>query len=113
MFSLSFNDSMAGKHTLSHSAAAHVITEVPRLCCSAWHRWMLSYDVHLATQRDILNIDPGPGRSLASLMTWKTAVMDIPFGGAKGGVTVDPKLLSERELEKLTRKLVQARLGPS
>lgn len=45
--------------------------------------------------------------SLASLMTWKTAVMDIPFGGAKGGVTVDPKKLTERELEKLTRKLVQ------
>ena len=33
--------------------------------------------------------------------------MDIPFGGAKGGITVDPKQLSERELEKLTRKLVQ------
>ena len=43
-------------------------------------------------------------------MTWKTAVMDIPYGGAKGGVTVDPKLLSERELEKLTRKLVQVRV---
>ena len=34
--------------------------------------------------------------------------MDLPFGGAKGGVTVDPKSLSERELEILTRKLVQA-----
>lgn len=33
--------------------------------------------------------------------------MDIPFGGAKGGISVDPKALSERELEKLTRKLVQ------
>ncbi len=50
--------------------------------------------------------------SLASLMTWKTAVMDIPFGGAKGGVAVDPKTLSERELEKLTRKLVQVGLMP-
>ncbi|KDD76068.1 glutamate/leucine/phenylalanine/valine dehydrogenase [Helicosporidium sp. ATCC 50920] len=47
-------------------------------------------------------------RSLASLMTWKTAVMDIPFGGAKGGVTVDPTKLSYRELEILTRKLVQS-----
>lgn len=40
-------------------------------------------------------------------MTWKTAVMDIPFGGAKGGICCDPRQLSERELEALTRKLVQ------
>lgn len=53
-------------------------------------------------------VDIDDVRSLASLMTWKTAVMDIPFGGAKGGVTVDPKSLSDRELEILTRKLVQA-----
>lgn len=54
------------------------------------------------------DVDIDDVRSLASLMTWKTAVMDIPFGGAKGGVTVDPSTLSERELEILTRKLVQA-----
>ena len=53
-------------------------------------------------------VDIDDVRSLASLMTWKTAVMDIPFGGAKGGITVDPRTLSERELEGLTRKLVQA-----
>ena len=44
--------------------------------------------------------------SLASLMTWKTAVVDIPYGGAKGGVTCDPKEFSARELEQLTRKFV-------
>jgi glutamate dehydrogenase (NAD(P)+) len=45
-------------------------------------------------------------RSLATLMTWKNAVVDIPYGGAKGGITVDPKTLSRAELERLTRKFV-------
>ncbi len=45
-------------------------------------------------------------RALASLMTWKTAVVDIPYGGAKGGIAVDPHRLSDRELERLTRKFV-------
>ncbi len=44
---------------------------------------------------------------LATIMTWKTALMDIPFGGAKGGVTVDPKRLSKLELERLTRRFTQ------
>jgi glutamate dehydrogenase (NAD(P)+) len=44
---------------------------------------------------------------LAAIMTWKTALMDIPFGGAKGGVTVDPKRLSRLELERLTRRFTQ------
>jgi glutamate dehydrogenase (NAD(P)+) len=44
---------------------------------------------------------------LAAIMTWKTALMDIPFGGAKGGVTVDPKKLSKLELERLTRRFTQ------
>ncbi len=44
--------------------------------------------------------------SLASLMTWKTAVVNLPFGGAKGGIAVDPNTLSHKELERLTRKFV-------
>jgi glutamate dehydrogenase (NAD(P)+) len=43
-------------------------------------------------------------RALASLMTWKTALLDIPFGGAKGGIEVDPTDMSSRELESMTRR---------
>jgi glutamate dehydrogenase (NAD(P)+) len=43
-------------------------------------------------------------RALASWMTWKCAVVNIPFGGGKGGVVVDPNVLSDTELEKLTRR---------
>jgi glutamate dehydrogenase (NAD(P)+) len=45
-------------------------------------------------------------RALASLMTWKTAVVNLPYGGAKGGIGVDPRSLSVRELERLTRAFV-------
>ena len=44
--------------------------------------------------------------ALASLMTWKTAVVDIPYGGAKGGISVNTKELSIDELERLTRRFV-------
>lgn len=47
-------------------------------------------------------------RSLASLMTWKTAVVGVPFGGAKGGIQVDPTKLTARELQRLTRRFVDA-----
>jgi glutamate dehydrogenase (NAD(P)+) len=53
---------------------------------------------------------------LASLMTWKTAVVNLPFGGAKGGITIDPSSLSTKELERLTRKFVdqiQDIIGPT
>ncbi len=43
-------------------------------------------------------------RALAMWMTWKSAVVNIPFGGAKGGVQCDPKDLSRRELENMTRR---------
>ncbi|HUF30637.1 MAG TPA: Glu/Leu/Phe/Val dehydrogenase dimerization domain-containing protein [Gemmatimonadaceae bacterium] len=45
-------------------------------------------------------------RALASLMTWKTAVVDLPYGGAKGGIDCDPSELHPQELERLTRKFV-------
>lgn len=45
-------------------------------------------------------------RSLASLMTWKTAVVGVPFGGAKGGIQCNPRELSRGELERLTRRFV-------
>ncbi len=53
------------------------------------------------------HVDQDEARSLASLMTWKTAVVDLPFGGGKGGVNCDPGKLSRGELERLTRKFVQ------
>ncbi|HEU4321661.1 MAG TPA: Glu/Leu/Phe/Val dehydrogenase [Roseiflexaceae bacterium] len=43
-------------------------------------------------------------QAMAMLMTWKCATVNIPFGGAKGGVAVDPKQLSQSELERLTRR---------
>ncbi|CAN5868277.1 Glu/Leu/Phe/Val dehydrogenase [soil metagenome] len=46
-------------------------------------------------------------RALASIMTWKTAVVDIPFGGAKGGIQVDPTSMSQNELKQMTRRYTQ------
>jgi glutamate dehydrogenase (NAD(P)+) len=47
-------------------------------------------------------------RALAAWMTWKTAVMDLPLGGGKGGIICNPKALSERELERLARAYIGA-----
>jgi glutamate dehydrogenase (NAD(P)+) len=54
-------------------------------------------------------------KALAMWMTWKCAVVNIPFGGAKGGITVNPKALSQDELERMTRRFtseISIILGP-
>ena len=51
-------------------------------------------------------VDEHEVRALAETMTYKTALVDIPFGGGKGGVNVDPRALSQRELEHVTRRYV-------
>ena len=50
-------------------------------------------------------------QGLASLMTWKCALLDVPFGGAKGGITLDPAVRSSRELESVTRSYTNAISG--
>lgn len=52
-------------------------------------------------------VDPDEVNALASLMTWKTAVVDLPYGGAKGGITCDPTKLSLSEQQRLTRAFVE------
>ncbi len=65
------------------------------------------------------DVDADEIRALAEVMTWKTALVDVPFGGAKGGVACDPIQMSQPELERLTRKFIagkeiyQAYIGSS
>ncbi|MEX2238648.1 MAG: Glu/Leu/Phe/Val dehydrogenase [Dehalococcoidia bacterium] len=62
------------------------------------------------------DVDLDEVRALAMWMTWKCAVVNLPYGGAKGGVAVDPKTLSLRELETLTRRFateISSLIGPA
>jgi glutamate dehydrogenase (NAD(P)+) len=52
-------------------------------------------------------MDEDHASALANLMTWKTAIVDVPFGGAKGGIDCDPSQLSRFELERITRRFVE------
>jgi len=52
-------------------------------------------------------VDEDHATALANLMTWKTAIVDVPFGGAKGGINCDPNKLTDRELYRITRTFVE------
>ena len=61
-------------------------------------------------------VDPDEVNALASLMTWKTAVVNLPYGGAKGGINCDPRQMSPGEQQRLTRAFVEGihdLIGPS
>ena len=94
------------------SPSREIIVHFPVLLDNGKVELFTGYRVHHSVARG-----PGKGgiryapdvnldevRALASWMTWKCAVVNIPFGGAKGGVICDPKKLSQGELERITRR---------
>ena len=77
-----------------------------------FHAWRIQYNYARGPAKGGIRFHPADDveiiRALACLMTCKTAVMDLPLGGAKGGIACDPKLMSERELESLSRAYIRA-----
>ncbi|MBT8468323.1 MAG: glutamate dehydrogenase, partial [Deltaproteobacteria bacterium] len=57
------------------------------------------------------HMDEDHATALANLMTWKTAIVGVPFGGAKGGINCDPRQMSRQELDRVTRAFVKGMSG--
>lgn len=86
---------------------------------STYHAYRVQFNNARGPYKGGIRFHPGADKdevsALAAMMMIKCAVVDIPFGGAKGGVTVDPKELSAAELDRLARAYVRAfadNLGP-
>ncbi len=77
-----------------------------------FHAWRIQHNYARGPAKGGIRFHPDETvdtiRALAGWMTWKTAVVDLPLGGGKGGVKCDPKKMSERELENLSRGYVRA-----
>jgi len=74
--------------------------------------WRVQYNDTLGPYKGGIRFHPDSNldevKALAALMTWKTSLMSLPYGGGKGAVKVDPRTLSQGELEKLSRAYVRA-----
>lgn len=79
---------------------------------SVYPGWRIQYNAARGPFKGGLRFHPNASldefRCFAALMTWKTALLDVPFGGGKGGVKVDPKQLSVTEIERLSRSFFAA-----
>jgi glutamate dehydrogenase (NAD(P)+) len=103
-----------------------VMVEIPLICEGGDLQTFRGYRVQHNLARGPMkgglryhpDVDLDEARALASLMTWKTAVVDLPYGGAKGGINCDPRsgTLTQRDLENITRTFVdrlQVFIGPN
>ena len=91
-----------------------VMVELPLRCTDDHIRTFYGYRVQHDNSRGPMKgglryhpeVDLDEVRALASLMTWKTAVVNIPYGGAKGGISCNPRELDARDVETLTRRFI-------
>jgi glutamate dehydrogenase (NAD(P)+) len=101
-----------GLYKVLRNPERQIITSIPITLDNGEIEVFKGYRVHYNTSRGPakggirydLNVNLDEVTALAAWMTWKCAVVDVPFGGAKGGVICDPFRMSQGELERLTRR---------